>query len=173
MKRILAMLTAAVLLLCACSALAESEPAEVTEEAAATMEMPTLEAFADRYFSPLFNLEAGTAGASMKTAIAASEVCTFAMEYALWDPEIQTLRDNMLAAFETLGEDEQAAFWDGFEAVRELLDSCLEDYDANRGLFEDAGVAETMDQVMYDPLNRLAWENLRDHTLTMGNQIAG
>ena len=26
-----------------------------------------------------------------------------------------------------------------------------------------------MDEMMYDPLNRLVWENLRDHTLTMGN----
>ena len=29
--------------------------------------------------------------------------------------------------------------------------------------------ADAMDEVMYDPLNRLAWENLRDHTLTLGN----
>ena len=38
-------------------------------------------------------------------------------------------------------------------------------------VFEDAGVTETMDEVMYDPLNRLAWKNLRDHTLTMGNDM--
>ena len=33
------------------------------------------------------------------------------------------------------------------------------------------GDAVKMDEVMYDPLNRLAWENLRDHTLTMGNAM--
>ena len=75
----------------------------------------------------------------------------------------------MLAAFEGMDEDEQVAFWTNFDTVRALLDECLEDYDTNRAIFEDAGAADAMDEVMYDPLNRLAWENLRDHTLTLGN----
>ena len=75
----------------------------------------------------------------------------------------------MLAAFEGMSAEDQAAFWQGFDAVRALLDDCLEDWEAVRPQFEDAGVAEAMDEIMYDPLNRLAWENLRDHTLTMGN----
>ena len=32
-----------------------------------------------------------------------------------------------------------------------------------------SGVAEVMDGFVRDPLNRLAWENLRDCTLTLGN----
>ena len=146
--------------------------ASSTEETIGGGEAPAPEVFAERYFAALSNLEVSTAGSSLKAAIAASEVCAFALEYELWNPEMLTLRENMAAAFDGMGEDEQEAFWRGFEAVRELMDGCLEDYDAYRGIFEDAGVADIMDQVMNDPLNRLAWENLRDHTLTMGNEIA-
>ena len=138
-------------------------------EAPAPAEAPTAEAFAEGYFNVLANLESDDAGASLKAAAAAADVCAFAEAYELYNPDVETLRANMLAAFENLSEDEQAAFMTNFDTVRAMLDDCLEDYDANRAIFEDAGVAEAMDEVMYDPLNRLAWENLRDHTLTMGN----
>ena len=106
---------------------------------------------------------------SLKTAVAASKVCAFAEAHALYNPDVEPLRANMLAAFEAMSAEDQAAFWQGFDAVRALLDDCLEDWEARRPQFEDAGVADAMDEIMYDPLNRLAWENLRDHTLTMGN----
>ena len=132
-------------------------------------EAPTVEALAKGYFNVLVSLESETAGASLKTAVAASEVCAFAVAHDLYNPDVEPLRTNMLAAFEAMSEEEQAAFQKSFDAVRVLLDDCLEDYDANRAVFEDAGVADAMDEVMYDPLNRLAWENLRNHTLTLGN----
>jgi len=138
-------------------------------EAPEPAEAPTAEEFAEDYFNVVVNLKPDDAGASLKTAVAASNVCAFALAHDLYNPDVEPLRENMIAAFEGLSEDEQADFWTGFDAVRALLDDCLEDYEANRAVFEDAGVADTMDEVMYDPLNRLAWENLRDHTLTMGN----
>ena len=137
----------------------------------APAEAPSVEDFSEKYFAVIIGLEAGSAGASLKTAVAASEVCAFAVAHELYNPDVEPLRANMLAAFEAMGEDDRALFWENFEAVRALLDDCLEDYEANRTAFEDAGVAEAMDEVMYDPLNRLAWKNLRDHTLTMGNDM--
>lgn len=147
----------------------ESGAEDSNFETPAPAEAPAVEAFEKEYFDVLANLESGTAGSSLKTAVAASEVCAFAEAYSLYNPDVETMRANMLAAFEGMDEDRQAAFQTNFDAVRALLDECLEDYDANRAIFEDAGVAEKMDEIMYDPLNRLAWENLRDHTLTMGN----
>ena len=154
------------------SQLAFADPNEVNEydfEPPATAEAPSAEDLAEGYFAVIAGLESGTAGASLKTAIAASEVCAFAVAHELYNPDVEPLRANMLAAFRAMDEDEQALFWENFETVRALLDDCLEDYEANRAVFEDAGVAEAMDEVMYDPLNRLAWENLRDHTLTIGD----
>ena len=130
---------------------------------------PTAEEFAEGYFSVVAGLETGTAGASLKLAIAASEVCAFARAYRLDALDAAPVRANMLAAFEAMDGDGQALFRENFDAVRALLDDCLEDYDANRGAFEDAGVADGMDAAMRDPLTRPAWENLRDYTLAMGN----
>ena len=130
---------------------------------------PAAEAFGEEYWAVLAQLENGTAGAALKTAAAAEKVCAFAVKGALWNPDTPSLRANMLSAFEQLSPQEQSAAQAGFDAVRALLDDCLRDWEGNRGVFEDAGVAESMDEVMCDPLNRLAWENLRNHTLTMGN----
>lgn len=138
-------------------------------ESPAPAQAPTVEALTEGYFDVLSGLESGTAGASLKTAIAASEVCAFAQAHALYNPDIEPLRANLRAAFEAMRAEDQASFWQGFDAVRALLDDCLADWETVRPQFEDAGVAVAMDGIMADPLNRLAWENLRDHTLTMGN----
>ncbi|MBQ7520068.1 MAG: M15 family metallopeptidase [Clostridia bacterium] len=130
---------------------------------------PSAEVFAERYWAVLAGLETGTAGASLKTAAAAEKLCAFAVENEMWNPDTEALRVHLLAAFEGMSAEEQAAAQAGFDAVRALLDACLEDWEAQRGLFEDAGAAEAMDEILGDPLNRLAWENLRNHTLTMGN----
>ena len=140
-------------------------------EPPAPAEAPTAQELSEGYFSVLASLEAGTAGASLKTAIAASEVCAFAEKYELYNPDVDALRANMVTAYEAMEKDEQAAFWQSFDSVRELLDECLDEYESNRAMFEDAGVADAMDEVMYDPLNRLAWRNLRDQTLTLGNDF--
>ncbi len=138
-------------------------------ESPAPAKAPTVEALTEGYFDVLSGLESGTAGASLKTAIAASEVCAFAQAHALYAPDVESLRANMRAAFEAMRAEDQAAFWQGFDAVRALLDDCFEDWETVRPQFEDAGVAAAMDGIMVDPLNRLAWVNLRDYTLDMGN----
>ena len=158
-------------LLLALALLAQAACAETDAgfEAPAPAEAPSAQALTEGYFSVIAGLESGTAGASLKTAVAAADVCAFAEANALYNPDVEPLRANMLAAFEAMDEEGQAAFWTNFDAVRALLDDCLENYEGNRGVFEDAGVAEAMDEAMYDPLNRLAWENLRDHTLALGD----
>lgn len=131
----------------------------------APAEAPTADEFLQGYFAVLTGLESDTAGASLKTAIAASDVCAFARNHQLNNPDGEPLRANMLAAYEALGGEEQALFTRSFDAVRALLD----DYESNRAVFEDAGVADAMDEMMADPQSRLAWENLRDCTLATVN----
>ena len=132
-------------------------------------EPPTVEALTEDYFKVVAGLEVDRAGGSLATAICASKVCAFAEAYSLYNPDVEPLRANLLDAFEAMDKDSQNAFLTNFDAVRDLLEACLEDYDAQRGIFEDAGVVDTMDRIMYDPLNRLAWMHLRDYTMTMGN----
>ncbi len=177
LKTVLLLAMTLLLALAALSASAQSSvnPSGGASDSATNSELtapakaPTVEALTEGYFNVLSGLESGTAGVSLKTAIAAGEVCAFAQAHALHNPDVESLRANMLAAFENMSAEDRAAFWQGFDAVRALLDDCLEDWEAMRPQFEDAGVAAAMDGIMADPLNRLAWENLRDYTLAMGN----
>ncbi len=137
------------------------------ERADSTLPAPPAEAFAEGYFRPIGAVEQGTAGASLKQAIAAAEAADFAVAHELWDPDVEAVFDNMLEAWEGLDEDERAAFDGNFADVAGLVDACLDDWEAYRGLFDDAGAAEVMEMILSDPLNRLAWENLRDITLAI------
>ena len=139
------------------------------ERAEEILMAPDAEAFQDEYFRPIGQVEKGSAGSDLKLAQAAGEAAAFAVRYEMYAPDVDALRANMLEAWEGLKEEERSAFDANFMDVVELMDACLEDWEANRPLFEDAGVADELAAVMYDPLTRLAWETLRDHTLTMGN----
>lgn len=160
--RTIALLMLALALLLPQAGFAEADAGEAVE---APAEAPSAEVF----FAAVAGLEPGTAGASLKTAIAAAEVCAVAEAYAAVDLDAESLCADLRAAYGEMDEAGQAAFRENFDAVRALIDDALEDYEANRGVFEDAGVAEAMDGFVRDPLNRLAWENLRDCTLTLGN----
>ena len=68
-----------------------------------------------------------------------------------------------------LTDDERASFDANFPALNELLNSVFEDWDANRGRFDDAGAAETMEALMADETAQLSWDTLSAHTWTLGN----
>ena len=143
---------------------------EITlERAEAEKTAPTPEAFAEEYFKVIGGIEQGTAGSSLKMAQATAAAARFAISNELWDPDVELLRKNMLEGWESLSAEEQSAFDANFIGVAQLIDSCLEDWESNQGIFDDAGAAEDMEALVFDPLNRLAWENLCAHTLTMGN----
>lgn len=122
----------------------------------------------EQYFRLLADLETATAGSSLKTAKAACLVCSFVSTYDLYDQDAEQLRNQMDTAYTMLDEDEQSTFWQGFEAVSTLLDACLEDYEANRAVFEDAGVVDEMDKFMYDEMVLAGWEKLRDLSESLG-----
>ena len=142
------------------------------ERAETPVPVPQAQDFADFYFRVIAGVEKGTAGSSLKLAQAAAQVTGFSSQFEMWDLDAQAFRANMLEGWESLTDEERAAFDDNFLDVVGMIDSALNDWDSAKGAFEDAGVAEDMEMVVFDPLYRLAWENLCGHTLTMGNDDA-
>ena len=110
--------------------------------------VPDANAFADFYFRPVSGIPQGTAGASLTQAQVAFDVLGFAFGNELWLADTDILRANMLEAWESLTDDERASFDANFPEFNELLNGCFEDWEANRGRFDDAGVAETMEELM-------------------------
>lgn len=142
----------------------EDAGAGLTFARAPLYDAPSPVAFAERYFREIAPLPIGTAGASLSLAGAAARVCAFAADFRLWNPGVDGAWENMLEAWETLDAEDRESFLENFERVSSLIDACLEDWDAYRGLFDDAGAAQQMEATVYDPLNRQAWQNLREYT---------
>ena len=134
--------------------------------------VPGADVFADLYFRTVAGIPQGTAGASLAAAQAACDMLGFAWGNELWLADADTLRANMLEAWESLTDEERADFDANFPALDALLNGCFEDWEANRGRFEDAGAAETMEDLLADGTSRRSWEALSANTWTLGNSEA-
>ncbi len=134
---------------------------------------PTAEEYADEYFRVGASYAPGTAGSSLAEAVAASKIVAFAHKYEFRYNDLVTLRSNMLAGYESLQENERQLFDGNFMSFVALIDGCFKDWAANKGRFEDAGVAAEMEALVNDADVRQDWERLKSNTFTMGNSIGG
>ena len=131
--------------------------------------VPSAEEFAEGYFRWVTSFHPGTAGSSLRQAEAACACVHFAAENRLAEVDVPLLRSTMLTAWESLNDDERGWFDENFVGMAGLIDACRADWESNRGLFEDAGVADQMAVLMDDPAACEAWSTLCAHTLTLGN----
>ena len=131
---------------------------------------PSVEALRDSYFLRVAETEFGTAGASLKQAVTACDVVTFALDQHLSTADIPTLRANMLSAWESLTPDQQHAFDNMmFNTLRELIETAFSDYSSVSGRFEDAGVHDAMSALVSNEDAAACWSTLISHTFTLGN----
>ena len=86
----------------------------------------------------------GTAGASLKEAIAAAELLAFAVEYA----GTENLEETVQSAKAVLSGEQAQDFEVSVEGICFVIESAFTDYDAIAGLFDDAGVAERMRELI-------------------------
>ena len=131
--------------------------------------VPDADAFADSYFRVVAGIPQETSGASLARAQAACDVLGFAFGNELWLVDVDTLRTNMLEAWESLTDEERVNFDANFLELNELLYSCFEDWQANRGSFDDADIAEAMEELMEDGTSQWSWDTLSANTWTLGN----
>lgn len=125
--------------------------------------------FIEEYFLFISGIEEGTAGVSLKKARAACSVMNFAAVNELCITDYPSFRDNLLEAYLELSEEEQEAFDANLVDITQLIDDCIADWDANKGVFEDAGVADLMYVFLSDPIAVISWDHLKSNTFTMGN----
>lgn len=92
-----------------------------------------------RLVEPILNYSPGTAGSSLKLAIAATDVLSFAAEYGG--------NVDLSLIWAELPEEEQARFQENVDAIAELLGIMRSNYDSVSGLFEDAGIKEQAERL--------------------------
>ena len=85
---------------------------------------------------PILAYYPGTAGSSLKRAVAAVKVLSFAAEYGVCDVK------SVPSMLET--EEETVRFYENLSAIDDLLKETEADFHAISGLYDDAGVYDVM-----------------------------
>ena len=134
-----------------------------------TLESPTADAFINEYFHVIGGYKEGTSGSSLAKAKAAYNALKFANDYQIWIVDIESMRDTMFNAWESMNDSEREAFDANFMDVLYLINACIENYDENAYIFEDAGVDAEMKNMVNNSIAQQSWDTLSAHTLTMGN----
>lgn len=83
---------------------------------------------------------AGTAGSSLKNAIAACSLAGFAAEHQLADMDETLISEAVAGAVSQLEEEQKAELSFNLESIHAVLSEAFADYMAICGLFEDAGM---------------------------------
>ena len=104
----------------------------------------------------------GTAGSSLKRAIAAANVLEFSVQNKLAQVNRESFAAELSAALDEMTEDEKALFPEQLASVMEQADEALRSFDSLSGLFEDAGVLEKMQQLMTDENLQADWKMLKE-----------
>ena len=105
----------------------------------------------EKLVDPILAYYPGTAGSSLKRAVAATNVLSFAAEYGACDvsavPELLTT------------EEEKNRFHENLLTIAGLLEETEADFNTFSGLYEDAGVYEQIRELSADPE---AWNSLHE-----------
>ena len=103
----------------------------------------------EKLVDPILAYYPGTAGSSLKRAVAATNVLAFAAEYGACDVSVVP---------ELLGtEEDKNRFSENLLTITDLLKDTEDDFDSLGGLYEDAGVYEQIRELSADPE---AWNSL-------------
>ena len=100
---------------------------------------------------------AGTAGSSLKEAIAATELLAFCVEYA----DVENIEETVKNAWAALSEEQAQELSFSLEGIQFVIDSAFADYESMAGLFEDAGVEEKMRELVEMPAAQENWNTLK------------
>lgn len=136
------------------------------QRSVAPVPLPTEQELTDGYFLAVGSYEPGTAGCSLNEAVAACKSVQFAADHQLWAADVDELQATMQAAWESLTDDERDAFRTNFPGVMTLLDNTQADYESQAGLYDDAGVGDTMRELAQDDLAMMSWGVLCSNSLS-------
>ena len=147
----------------------EEDAGNFVFERAYSDELPA-EEYGKNILWPLASLETGTAGSSLKAAQTAQQILAYAATNQIWNIEPSSRTEQIRKAWGDLSDDERAAAVQNFAgegAVMELIDGTFNDYEAVRGVFEDAGVGSDMEKLSGNIYARRSWETLRAMILAL------
>jgi len=100
---------------------------------------------------------AGTAGSSLKNARAACDLLEYCIHVQAAYADETEFVNTLHAAYAALDEERKAEFAWNIESISALIEAALTDYDAQRPLFETAGVSAKMEMQIQNGDARTHW----------------
>ncbi|MBR0085146.1 MAG: hypothetical protein IJL97_01215 [Lachnospiraceae bacterium] len=125
-----------------------------------TTKVPSPTEIRSEFFEEIADLNEGEAGTALKLADGAYDALSFGMGYDVWSFDQTEFKANVAKAWADLTEEQRTGFAANIKGVAELIEKCREDWDANKGVFEDAGKAGEMMVLLDCPLATLAWDEV-------------
>lgn len=111
---------------------------------------------------------AGTAGSSLKNAIAACRLAAFAADHELADMEEMQLSEAAAEALTGLTEDQKEELSFNIQSMHSVLTKAFSDYESISGLLDDAGIAEEMTALLAEERAFEHYEALYKELLAAG-----
>ena len=102
----------------------------------------------EKILQPALVYQPGTAGASLKEAYAAAMTLHFITDCHIHQEEQDYVNQSMAEAFALLTEEEQAQLKETLPNLMALIDETIEIYPENRGLYDDTGSVNLIDDAM-------------------------
>ena len=139
---------------------------------------PSAEEIASQVLAPLYELEEGTAGASLKAAETAADLIRFAVLNHLYAVDAYALKLNMIAALESMNwtpeayetyQDHEIEVTDMINTLAGLYDENQENEEAVRAQFEDAGLLEEVSELLSSGVDAFSIEMLTGQLATIEN----
>lgn len=119
------------------------------------------------FLDVIMGYQPGTAGSSLKRAVAAMRVMDFCRIHQLADIDKEKFLENLFSAWDEVPDTEKALFPELFDSVSRQIEEDLQNGDALSGLFEDAGILEEMQQLLKEENLQPSWEILKACTETL------
>ncbi len=141
-----------------------AEPAEEIPVEQAMARLPDAEAFTNDFFGAVNSFHPGTAGSSLGRAAAACRVLEFASSWDLKTPDgayAEAVVNSLKTSWAGLSAEDQGTFAENWQGLSELISGTLSDFESNKGVYEDAGVLDSMQALLADPENTMkCWNAL-------------
>ena len=139
----------------------EQTTAILTAEAVQHYPAVDAETIGTEFLDAVSRYEPGTAGSSLKRAVAAMRVLEFCNAHHLAETDREKFTENLLAAWKEYPETKKELFPELFASVADQVDEDLQKGTALSGLFDDAGILEEMQQLLAQDGLQASWETLK------------
>ena len=109
----------------------------------------------------------GSSGSALRNAQGACNLLAFAESADYANISLTNREESVSGAYLSMSDEQREEFSSNFAAILDFMESAFRDYASVRGVFDDAGVADTMDSLMDADNAREQWDALSLDILTV------